>query len=262
MKPHIKFFITGITLVSLFLGAGFIKVVISAWEPRDPLLQSQCSDCHVATDGGKNAAESRMLLKGQEQLCISCHKDALKASHPSGIHPSMQIPKTFPTDWKGDLTCSSCHFIHEGGHGRMRSGLRGKDYCLACHDSGFFTAMADRGQSILFIGHMRDSNDISSSGIDAYSKKCMACHDKQNNLPGLSVNVGNGLVRHSGGNNHPIGVNYLDAFKSGTYHHVTKLPKEIMLPDGMVSCVSCHEGYKKKHGKLIPEATCISCHDL
>lgn len=262
MKLRDNFSIIGIGLLVLLLSAGLIKVVMSAWQAADPLASSQCNSCHVARDGGKNPAESQMLLMGQEQLCTTCHRDALNASHPSGLRPSMQTPKTFPLDWKGDLTCSSCHYIHEGGHGRLRSGLRGKDYCLACHNPGFFTSMADSGQSIMGSGHLRDANNPALSGIDAYSKKCMSCHDKQTNLPGLSVGFGNGLVRHGGGTNHPIGINYQEAFKSGTYHPVTKLPKEIMLPDGMVSCVSCHEGYKKKHGKLIPEASCTSCHDL
>jgi predicted CXXCH cytochrome family protein len=251
-----------IALVALLLSAGLIKAVMSAWQPGDPLANSRCNSCHVAQDGGKSAADSRMLLMGQERLCTTCHKDALKASHPSGIHPSMQIPEIFPLDWKGDLTCSSCHYIHEGGHGQMRSNLRGKNYCLACHNEGFFSSMADSGQSIMFSGHLSDRQNIALSGIDAYSKKCMTCHDKQTNLPGLTVGFGNGLVRHGGGTNHPIGSNYQEAYKSGTYRNVMYLPKEIMLPDGMVSCISCHESYKKKHGKLIPEATCISCHDL
>jgi predicted CXXCH cytochrome family protein len=262
MKPRAKLISTGIALTVLLLGLGIIRTVVSAWEPRDPLAAGNCNGCHVAGDGGKNAAESAMLLKGQEQLCITCHKNALKASHPSGIHPAIQTPKDFPLDWKGDLTCSSCHYIHEGGHGRLRTNLRGKDYCLACHDQGFFSAMSDRGASILFSGHLRNDNDISLSGIDAYSKKCMACHDRESNLPGLSVQLGDGLVRHGGGTNHPIGVNYQEAARFGTFHNISKLPKEIMLPDGMVSCVSCHEGYRKKHGKLIPQARCISCHDL
>lgn len=262
MTQRLNISTLGIGLVALLLCAGLIKTVLSDWHPGDPLANSNCNSCHVAKNGGKSTAESQLLLKGQEQLCTSCHKDALKASHPSGVHPSMQVPQLFPLDWKGDLTCSSCHYIHEGGHGRMRSDLRGKDYCIACHDKGFFETMADRGQSILFSGHLRNQKDIALSGIDAYSKKCMACHDQQNNLPGLTVRLGNSLVRHSGGTNHPIGVNYQEAFKAGTYRNIAKLPKEIMLPDGMVSCVSCHEGYTKKHGKLIPEASCISCHDL
>lgn len=251
-----------IVLLALLLSAGLINAVMSAWQPGDPLSNSNCNSCHIAKDGGKSVSDSRMLLMGQEQLCTTCHKDALKASHPSGIHPAMQTPETFPLDWKGDLTCSSCHYIHEGGHGRMRTGLRGKDYCLACHSESFFSSMSDSGQSIMFSGHLKDQPNNALTGIDAYSKKCMACHDKQTNLPGLSVGFANGLVRHGGGTNHPIGVIYQEAFKSGTYRDVRKLPKEIILPDGMVSCISCHEGYNKKHGKLIPEASCISCHDL
>jgi len=262
MKPRFNISTIGIGIVVLLLNAGIIYAVTSTRQSADPLANSQCNNCHVAKDGGKRADDSRMLMMGQEQLCTTCHKDALHASHPSGIHPSVKISENFPLDWKGDLTCSSCHYVHEGGHGQLRSSLRGKEYCLACHNEIFFSAMADSGQSIMFSGHLRNQQNNSLSGLDAYSKKCMTCHDKQTNLPGLSVGFGNGLVRHGGGTNHPIGVNYQEAYKSGTYHNVANLPKEILLPDGMLSCVSCHEGYKKKHGKLIPEATCTSCHDL
>jgi predicted CXXCH cytochrome family protein len=262
MNLRAKILNAGIGLLALLSGAGVVNTVMSAWQPGDPLANGKCNGCHVARDGGKNAAESRMLLMGQEQLCTACHKDAVRASHPSGIRPSMKTPDIFPLDWKGDMTCSSCHYIHEGGHGRLRSNLRGKDYCLACHNEQFFAAMADSGQSLSFSGHLADQHANAYAGIDAYSKKCMECHDKQSSLPGLSVGLGNGLVRHGGGTNHPIGVNYQEAYQSGTYRNVANLPKEIILPEGMVSCVSCHEGYKQKHGKLIPQATCISCHDL
>ena len=47
---------------------------------------------------------------------------------------------------------------------------------------------------------------------------------------------------------------------------VTKLSKKILLPMGLVSCVSCHEGYSQNHGKLVisnaGSALCFACHDL
>ena len=243
----------------LLICGGAIKGVISALEPGDPLKDQPCQGCHIAADGGADPFESQMLLMGQEQLCLSCHPDALKASHPSGVRPppDMQVPEIFPIDWKGDLTCSSCHYIHKGGHGRMRSDLRGKEYCLACHEDSFFLSMVDGGESIMLAGHLKEIDSDPLLGIDPFSIQCIECHDNSGEARNLQVAFADGLVRHNSGTNHPIGVKYADSAMSrpGDYKQMAMVPKEVMLPDGMVGCVSCHEGYTKLHGKLIPQAT-------
>ena len=39
-----------------------------------------------------------------------------------------------------------------------------------------------------------------------------------------------------------------------------------VLPDGKISCISCHQGYDEQHGALVldnrADGLCFSCHDL
>ena len=52
----------------------------------------------------------------------------------------------------------------------------------------------------------------------------------------------------------------------GGYVAQERIPREIRLPGGKVSCVSCHQGYSASHGALVSlgngSPLCGSCHDL
>jgi predicted CXXCH cytochrome family protein len=52
----------------------------------------------------------------------------------------------------------------------------------------------------------------------------------------------------------------------GGYRPVSAIPASIRLPDGVVSCVSCHESYSERHGALVMandrSQICYGCHDL
>jgi len=54
--------------------------------------------------------------------------------------------------------------------------------------------------------------------------------------------------------------------QSHSFKSKGSLPKEIWLPDGKLSCVSCHQPYKKEHGKLVVtnanSSLCLQCHSL
>jgi predicted CXXCH cytochrome family protein len=66
--------------------------------------------------------------------------------------------------------------------------------------------------------------------------------------------------------NHPIARNYTNASRFGGFRPQAMLSKHILLPNGQISCVSCHLGYSKDHGKLVisnqRSALCMECHDL
>ncbi len=53
---------------------------------------------------------------------------------------------------------------------------------------------------------------------------------------------------------------------SGSFKPRSMLPTAIWLPNGKLSCVSCHEPYKKQHGQLVVtnsgSVLCAQCHDL
>ncbi len=231
-----------------------------------PAHNSNCAVCHLA---GSNtvAANAHQLLSSQEQICGACHEDALRLSHATGFTPDRILPSEYPVDWKGDVTCSTCHDIHSARPGLLRGDKRGRDLCMSCHDSSFFAAMPDSGASIISNGHLDARSNKELVGVDAFSIQCLGCHSA--NADGGPV-VGidpQGLVRHAdGAMNHPIGINYETAARYGGYRSRMQLSKAIMLPDGRVGCVSCHQGYTQEHGKLViasqGSGLCFECHDL
>ena len=228
---------------------------------------SACTSCHLG-DAAANPSTARRLLNAQEQLCVKCHQAAVKISHPSGFVPGRALPAEYPLDWKGELTCSTCHEIHGSGRGLMRGTKRGRDFCLACHEPSFFTRMKDSGTSLMASGHVQLSKG--TAAVDPHSVQCLGCHTAGGYAGGGTVSISsNGVVRHGSGSAvHPIGRVYRDVVRGNpSYQPETSLAqKNIMLSDGKVSCVSCHEVYKKEHGKLVmtmdKSALCFACHAL
>lgn len=224
----------------------------------------ECSQCHLAQD---NITEENayQLISAQEILCQSCHEESLKVSHPTGFTPDRALPAEFPVDWKGELTCSSCHNIHQQRHGSLKGNKSGKAFCLACHQAEFFQSMADGGASIQNMGHSGKRRKDNRSLIDAYSLQCMGCHSDKGDGPDVLINS-KGIVKHSSGSNHPVGISYRAAMTRGRYRAESELSKSILLPNGNVSCVSCHNGYDKKHGALVKldqrTSLCLECHDM
>lgn len=224
-----------------------------------------CSACHVAGSDGASVQSSR-LVASQEQLCVKCHVRAVQVSHPSGFQPRRSLPIEFPLDWKGDLTCSTCHAAHGDESGLLRGKRRGKSFCLMCHREDFFRGMKDEGSSLVISGHLDVGRGRSTVDIDASSLHCLGCH-ASSHAGGGSVSVSrNGVLRHTSGSApHPIGRSYRDASLKGGFHPEQQLAqKRILLSGGRISCISCHEAYKKEHGKLVASldrsALCLSCH--
>jgi len=224
-----------------------------------------CGSCHRS--GRKvNLEQSTRMVASQEVLCGGCHRDAVRLSHPSGFMPKAQLPAEYPLDWKGDLTCSSCHRVHGTEPGLLRGAKRGKEMCLSCHNTEFFNSMKDEGRSIQQSGHSNATVALINIELDPFSLQCLGCHGSQVGANGVSVGR-NGILRHASGSaNHPIGRLYRKAFQSGGFHPENKLSKKIVLPDGKVGCVSCHQAYKKDHGQLVipnrGSALCFQCHNL
>lgn len=229
------------------------------------LQKEDCASCHL---GGKNvnAQQAGMLVGSQEALCGRCHPNAIKVSHPSGFQPRNKPVDTYPLDWKGDLTCSTCHDVHGSSTGLMRGDKRGKELCFSCHETDFFRKMRDGGASLM-VGHLSRGADAGAVVLDAYSRQCMDCHSGNVDPRILTSIDRNGIARHAGSRvNHPVGTNYQKAATFGGYRPRRVVEQKLLLPDGMVSCVSCHQGYKKDHGKLVVTTAqsrlCYECHDL
>ena len=223
-----------------------------------------CVACHLAGQG-TNTSNAAQLTTSQEALCGQCHRGALELSHPSGFQPKRKLPANYPLDWKGDMTCSSCHDIHEDKVGLIRGDKTGKAFCSSCHDERFFSEMVDNGVSLHRFGHLAVKPSELDRELDALSIQCLECHITDGDAPRVKVDS-RGVIRHSGGVNHPIGIRYEKLTQSGMYKSSSQLHGNIKLPEGKVSCVSCHVAYNKKHGALVMSnersALCLECHDL
>ncbi|MBF0629145.1 MAG: cytochrome c3 family protein [Magnetococcales bacterium] len=232
------------------------------------LGSSLCPECHLTDQVSPDQA--RMLVTSQEKLCLKCHPKSTQASHPSGFMPLKTPPTPFPLDWKGELTCSSCHLIHGSVPGLLRSADRGAAFCHNCHAPSFFERMPDHGSSLVLSGHLAASRDDHPGvELDPFSLQCLSCHDEKNGNAPQRVGMRlDGLLRHGGssGLSHPVGRPYDKATSFGGYHPQSRLPTAVALPDGKVGCISCHQGYTKNHGRLTVDnqgsALCLSCHDL
>ncbi len=223
-----------------------------------------CGDCHLA-GGATTSRNAAQLTRTQESLCGTCHPGALTVAHPTGFQPGRLLPAEYPLDWKGDVTCSTCHEIHRPTPGRLRGDRRHKELCLACHEPIFFEDMADEGLSIQRSAHIAASPEATPGLDDPFSHHCLGCHMEQSN--GRVRVDDSGILHHgSGAANHPIGGNYAEAVARGDYHPAPQLAPQIVLPDGKISCVSCHRGFGKAHGALVMSnagsALCLECHDL
>lgn len=258
--------LVAVMLVGLL--AGLLWMVWSIVEGKGIAhpLDTGCDTCHLVPEASLTTENAYQLLGSQERLCGGCHEHSIKASHPSGFEPDRDISSEFPLDWKGDLTCSTCHSVHGDKPGLVRVNERGKQFCLGCHGETFFTEMADQGQSLLVSGHLDVRTDFNGLGIDAFSMQCMSCHSDLADELGVSVDSG-GVMRHASGSvNHPIGSVYGLRAAYGGYRDADSLPKEILLSEGKVGCLSCHQGYSEQHGELVlpnaGSALCYQCHDI
>ncbi|NGZ28518.1 MAG: hypothetical protein G8345_16715 [Magnetococcales bacterium] len=259
MSNFAKFWPLSILLV------GVLVVSVRAIPNQGHLANSDCQSCHLATTITNDNAN--VLVSSQEEICLRCHPNALKASHPTGFHPRRRIPNNMPLDWKGDLTCSTCHSLHAPmGSGILRHNKRGQAFCLLCHDQTFFTRMVEGGSSVMASGHIETTPTGRSMAFDSFSSQCIACHTEM--AGGNKIEITDmGVVRHGGSNmSHPLGSQY-DLFGPAQgYRLLETLPPQIVLPDGKISCISCHEGYSQIHGKLVisnrGSGLCLACHNL
>jgi len=254
----------------LFTAGGGLAMLATVWlhaalSPAVHLADADCRSCHLARSE-ITAENAGKLIADENTLCGRCHAPALKLSHPSGVTPTMDVPPQYPLDWKGDLTCSSCHLVHDERPTLIRGSRFGKDLCLACHQQSFFDEMPDQGVSISTRGHLDARTDPQPLPLDSYSLQCMECHDKKSDALPVAIDA-RGVMRHAGNSvNHPIGRRYADAMSFGGYRPAALLPENIMLPEGKLSCISCHVGYSERHGALVMSnqgsALCLECHDL
>ncbi len=146
-------------------------------------------------------------------------------------------------------------------------------FCANCHDAaGAFGRGSSHWMAVGY-AHLTSEGEPSTrrgAVLDAMSNNCLTCHDGVN-----AREAGHQWLRSAGGylgdpgRNHPVGIPYVrrETDRRGSpLRHVTLLPGEVRLPDGKVSCVSCHNLYNVERYRLsVPiegSRLCLTCHDM
>ena len=205
-------------------------------------------------------------------------------NHPVHVAPSsaVRIPKDWPLDANGTITCTTCHAGLPDLGGPKGAPLRGggngsadpQRFCSNCHSEDGQRTAAGMHWLALPRAHMMPETDRSSAGsglLDAESRRCLECHDGV--TAGESAyqtkwNRGDGAIGDKQ-RNHPVGVRYSFAPSRPTDSRLrppSMLPPVVRLPGGNVSCLSCHNLYGREPNRLtVPiegSALCFTCHDM
>ena len=245
------------------LAAAVLAPLAAAAESGRPVEHSglACESCHL--DGERATPETaRRLVATQVRLCGRCHEPAVTYGHPAGFTPARHLPRSYPLDWKGQMTCSTCHEMHGDEPDLLRRGAGRGDLCAACHAQVQFASTGGGGALPLLGGHLERAEPPGGAEIDGFSARCVQCHVEEFSLPGherVAFTAWNG----TGMANHPIGSPYTHGDSGRDLRAPALLPAGIDLPEGRVSCVSCHQGYALDHGAPVQVSgnLCTTCHE-
>lgn len=138
----------------------------------------------------------------------------------------------------------------------------------ASNEQSTVASDADDGFSLFSTGST-SSGTNQETVIDSFSRNCLTCHDGTK-ASDVSVNYRNGTGKtngHSGGKDHPIGMDYASYASSGDggYNSVAKLNSKMVFIDGKVGCLTCHNPLNPEKNHLVMSdqrsALCLTCHN-
>lgn len=101
-------------------------------------------------------------------------------------------------------------------------------------------------------------------GVDGFSVNCLACHDG-NTATGGEVRIYEHKGNNAVGSSHPIGTDYAQAtFRRKGLMRIDRLDQGIILIDGKMGCLSCHDMLNPVLSHLTVQndgsALCLMCH--
>jgi predicted CXXCH cytochrome family protein len=248
-------------------------LIISLSSTNPHTKEGECVRCHLnVPDPKKN--EKMIFTKDIDNLCEDCHQLSPGATPPTGMMPSMEIPKDFYLDWMGRMTCATCHEIHQEKEVDsypylLRRPVAGRDFCISCHRELSGGKEFFEHKLVIGVAHLEPKYYISDTSvpIDSISLKCLGCHDGTIGKLAESTIVGQGEWQHgrSIGLSHPIGVDYrLAANLNRELRAPENLNPAIKLFEGKVGCGSCHNTFSKHPNFLVMDnrgsALCLECH--
>lgn len=263
-----KTFFTAV--LALIVAGLYYGLVYSTWSSYHN-FEGNCNSCHLIVPSEGEPVGT--LVKDVTFMCTGCHGGVKNLSHPVDVRPKGTVPADFPLDWKGDLSCVSCHFAHRQGYGiyHMRVKSSGAGLCQFCH-SDIDEKMHKTSVETAHLGGSLSAKQAPGellTELDELSFRCLSCHDALVGRDAIvdSLEVMQGFhAKNLIGLSHPVGVSYIEAKRKyrGAYTDVDALPPEIRLFGGTVGCGSCHNPYSKRHYDLVisnqGSKLCLACH--
>jgi predicted CXXCH cytochrome family protein len=165
--------------------------------------------------------------------CLECHPTALpthRRNRPSAMSEDL------PLGADGRMVCLTCHECIRGACTLRKAS---PELCMVCHD-------CNKGMACLIgTAHMGASSNIETLALE----DCLSCHDG-------SI----GQIK-GGSGDHSVEVMYV-ASKERALRPIND--RRVVLVNGMVTCLSCHNPYKTGTKRLIKSneesRLCLTCH--
>lgn len=281
-----QYYKTLLLLLVVCSGGWWFCLAISDGTNPHSNQMSACNECHLRDPVQITSKEgaTNLFLADIATLCLRCHKEtSVSMSHPIGGKPTFPLPRDMYLDWKGEMTCTTCHYMHKnagGAHGDgnkkyLRRNSTGKDFCLECHQQGFLSRKGLTHALATGSAHSPQFSEFDSGELlGSSSAECLSCHDGSIASDGGTMtlddsNRSSGVWEHQGyegASSHPVGIDYKDAYRRNPMEitEISLLPRTILLPDGKVECISCHNLYTKNEGLLsvtnFGSRLCLTCH--
>lgn len=223
-------------------------VVPGDW-PLDNFGRLMCSTCHVACGRLRTSDATRGLrhnLRSERlgtDFCRECHAPR---HEPEVSATGTRVPSTIfvSADATGTVSASPAA---PSGRKNVHAGIFGVAHPLAKHAA-------------------------EGSGVDAPSRLCLECHDgtvASAKDPALTTSSTGSVIDGDGRSSHPVGIVYPppgDSGAEGSYVPAEHLDSRLLLPDGRVSCVTCHDVYSPGEALLVmrndESRLCFACHDI
>lgn len=203
-------------------------------------------------------------------------------NHPVGVVPSaaVRVPADWPLGPDGTIMCSTCHYRMPAREGEPNSYLRpagrmeeaSAAFCVECHGASDNRSAAGMHWMAVRVAHVKPGARVSkgpSGSLDAESRLCLGCHDGVTATESANPTASSPRRFSDMRRQHPVGIRYPDRTrgKSGARLRSSRsLPQRVRLPEGRVSCVSCHNLYEtKRHRLSVPieeSELCFTCHDM
>jgi predicted CXXCH cytochrome family protein len=201
-------------------------------------------------------------------------------NHPVRVVPSelVSVPEEWPLSADGTITCLTCHSqlpsLRGDGEYHLRSTRRAGgqiEFCQNCHSCDGPRTAASMHWTVAQVAHVSPAGAgaTRSRGLDAPSRRCLECHDGVNASESTNPTGASPKRAWDEQRNHPVGIRYPDVGRDGggrQLRSTRSLPQHVRLPDGKVSCISCHNLYAGRPGLLsvpIEESQlCFTCHNM